>query len=63
MSKRINDLVIEDEYIEWGIEFDNNEDGWSVAVMEDETDARKTQMLTGGRVVVRTVFESAWATA
>lgn len=55
--KRINSLAIEEEYYEWGIEYED----W-VALMEDELDAVKTSAITGGQPVVRHVFTTEWAT-
>jgi hypothetical protein len=60
---KILPVEVESEGCDWGVAFapDENDPNGVTILCEDEPSARETARMTGGKVVVREVFSSAWA--
>lgn len=57
MALVIRDQEVEDREVEWGVRFEDD----FVCICNDEEDARTTRQMTGGDIVTREVFLTAWA--
>lgn len=60
MSKRVNDIDIVEEYVEYGVEYSLNGEVF-IHQVDSEEDARFARAVLGGTIVIRRVFETAWA--
>lgn len=69
MAKKIKDLIIADEEIEWGVEYDSKNfitgepEKHTMFCEDDEEMARMYAKILDGELVTRTIFVSAWAVA
>lgn len=60
MARKINELLIEDQFEEYGVEWELNGETF-VTEADSEDEARLYRAMLGGKLLTRTVFVSEWA--